>query len=61
MTCSPRALSWDTSKKRATAPEASLWFWTLAYRYHKDRTPTYGYATTRVEAMADFAKSWRRE
>jgi hypothetical protein len=48
-------------KKRATAPEASLWFWTLAYRYHKDRTPTYGYATTRVEAMADFAKSWRRE
>jgi len=26
-----------------------------------DRTPTHGYATTREEAMAAFAKSWRRE
>ena len=47
--------------KRATAPEASLWFWTLAYGHHEDRTPTYGYAASRVGAMADFAKSWRRE
>jgi hypothetical protein len=47
--------------KRATGPEASLWFWTLAYGHHKDRTPTYGYAASRVGAMADFAKSWRRE
>ena len=27
---------------------------------HKDRTPTHGYEPTR-EAMAAFAKSWRRE
>jgi hypothetical protein len=45
----------------ATAPEAAQWFWSLAYGYHKDRSPTYGYAATRVAAMADFAKSWRRE
>ena len=45
----------------ATAPEAAQWFWSLAYGYHKDRSPTYGYAATRVAAIADFAKSWRRE
>jgi len=27
----------------------------------EDRTPTHGYAVTREAAMADFAKSWRRE
>ena len=45
----------------ATAPEAAQWFWSLAYGYHKDRSPTYGYAATRVAAMADLARSWRRE
>jgi hypothetical protein len=47
--------------KTAAAPEASPWFWTLAYGTHKDRTPAHGYAATREAAMADFAKSWRRE
>jgi hypothetical protein len=28
---------------------------------HEDRTPTHGYAATREEAMAVFAKRWRRE
>jgi hypothetical protein len=45
----------------ATAPETAQWFWSLAYGYHKDRSPTYGYAATRVAAMADLARSWRRE
>jgi hypothetical protein len=43
------------------APEATPWMWTLAYGYHRDRTPTYGYESTREAAMAAFAKSWRRE
>jgi hypothetical protein len=30
-------------------------------RHHEDRTPTHGYAATREDAMAAFAKSWRRE
>jgi hypothetical protein len=47
--------------KTAAAPEASPWFWTLAYGTHKDRTPTHGYAATLEAAMAAFAKSWRRE
>jgi hypothetical protein len=34
--------------------------WTLAYGYHEDRTPTYGYEPTREAVMAAFAKSWRR-
>jgi hypothetical protein len=47
--------------KAAAAPEASPWFWSLAYGYHYDRTPTHGYAATREGAMADFKKSWLRE
>ena len=43
------------------APVGSPWFWTLAYGYHHDRSPTHGYAVTREAAMAAFAKSWRRE
>jgi hypothetical protein len=35
--------------------------WTLAFGPHEDRTPTHGYAATRENAMAAFAKSWRRE
>ena len=42
-------------------PVGSPWMWTLAFGYHEDRTPTYGYAATREGAMAAFAKSWRRE
>ena len=30
--------------------------WTLAYGYHEDRWPIYGYAATREAAMAAFAK-----
>jgi hypothetical protein len=42
------------------APVGSPWFWTLTYGYHHDRRPTHGYAATREDAMAAFAKSWRR-
>jgi hypothetical protein len=38
----------------ATAAETAQWFWS---GYHEDRSPTYGYASTRVAAIADFAKS----
>jgi YVTN family beta-propeller protein len=30
-------------------------------RDHEDRTPKYGYTTTREAAMAALAKSWRRK
>ncbi len=38
------------------APEAKPWVWSLAYGYHRDRKPSYGYEPTR-DAMAAFAKS----
>ena len=49
-----------------TANEHSDWetahdVFSLAYGYHRDRRPTHGYAATREDAMAAFAKSWRRE
>jgi hypothetical protein len=47
--------------KAAAAPVGSAWTWTLAFGHHEDRTPTHGYAETREDAMAAFAKSWRRE
>jgi hypothetical protein len=47
--------------KSNNAPEATPWFWSLGYGHHEDRTPTHGYSATREEAMAAFAKSWRRE
>jgi hypothetical protein len=31
------------------------------FLHQERRTPTHGYAATREEAMAAFAKSWRRE
>jgi len=43
------------------APVGTAWMWTLGIEYHKDRTPTHGYAATRGAAMAAFAKSWRPE
>jgi hypothetical protein len=43
------------------APEARPWMWTLAYGYHRDRKPSYGYEPTREVATAAFAKSWRLE
>ena len=48
--------------KANAAPVGASWMWTLAFGYHEDRTPTYGYyAATREAAMPAFAKSWRRE
>jgi hypothetical protein len=47
--------------KANAAPVGSSWMWTLAFEHHENRTPTHGYAATREEAMAAFAKSWRRE
>jgi hypothetical protein len=44
----------------AAAPVGQPWMWTLAFGHHEDRTPTHGYAATREDAMAAFAKSWRR-
>jgi hypothetical protein len=43
------------------APDSRLWMWTLGYGHHEDRTPTHGYERTREDAIAAFAKSWRRE
>jgi len=43
------------------SPVGASWMWTLALGHHEDRTPTHGYAATREDAMAAFAKSWRRE
>ena len=45
----------------AASPEGTPWLWTLAFGHHEDRTPTHGYEPTREDAMAAFAKSWRRE
>ncbi len=47
--------------KAAASPEGTPWLWTLAFGHHEDRTPTHGYEPTREDAMAAFAKSWRRE
>jgi hypothetical protein len=43
------------------APDGTPWMWTLAFGHHEDRTRTHGHAATREQAMAAFAKSWRRE
>jgi hypothetical protein len=47
--------------KAHAAPVGTPWPWTLAFGHHEDRTPTHGYEPAREEAMAAFAKSWRRE
>jgi hypothetical protein len=47
--------------KAAASPVGTPWMWTLAYGYHKDRSPTHGYESDRASAMKAFAKSWRRE
>jgi hypothetical protein len=33
----------------------------LVFGHHEDRIPTHGHSPTREEAVAAFAKSWRRE
>jgi hypothetical protein len=47
--------------KANATPVGMAWMWTLAFGHHQDRTPTHGYAATREDAMAAFAKTWRRE
>jgi len=44
----------------AVSSDAVRWFWALAYGHHEARSPTHGRAPTREDAMAAFAKSWRR-
>jgi hypothetical protein len=41
----------------AASPVGMPWMWTLLLDYHKNRSPTHGYAATREAAMAAFAKS----
>jgi hypothetical protein len=41
--------------KAAAKPADASWLWTLAYGYHEDRTPTYGYEPTREAAMTALA------
>jgi hypothetical protein len=42
------------------APKEAPWLWSLAHTHVSNRRPTSGNAATRDEAMAAFAKSWRR-
>jgi hypothetical protein len=42
------------------APKEAPWFWSLAHAHVSNRRPTSGNAATRDEAMAAFARSWRR-
>jgi hypothetical protein len=43
----------------AAAPEGRPWMWASGHGGHVERA-AHGYAATREEAMAAFAKSWRR-
>lgn len=42
--------------KAAALPIGTPWTRTLAFGHHEDRTPMHGYAATREDAMAAFAK-----
>jgi hypothetical protein len=42
--------------KAMASPKRVPWMRTLAFGYHEDRKATHGYAATREEAMAAFAK-----
>jgi hypothetical protein len=47
---------------KVNAAPTMPWMWTLEpFGHHEEHTPTHGYAATREDAMAAFAKSWRRE
>jgi len=46
---------------KAGVSVARPWMWTLIFQPHEDRTPTHGYAVTREDAMAAFAKTLRLE
>jgi len=47
--------------KANAAPVGSPWMRAFIFPHHERGTPTHGYAATREEAMAAFAKGWRRE
>ena len=47
--------------KMQVAPRAKPWFWGIGHSQLKGHLPpTYGYEATRDDALAAFAKSWRR-
>jgi hypothetical protein len=45
----------------AAAPVGTPWMWIARLRAPRGSHPRHGYAATREDAMAAFAKSWRRE
>ena len=45
----------------AAAPEGRPWMWASGHSADSVERAAHGYAATREEAMAAFAKSWRRE
>ena len=45
----------------AVAPEGRPWMWASGHAPGTVVRAAHGYAATREEAMAAFAKSWRRE
>jgi hypothetical protein len=47
--------------KAEHAPAATPWFWSVGYGHHRGVETIRGYEATREEAIAAFAKSWRRE
>lgn len=47
------------SFKAKAAPVGTPWMWTLAFGQENGRSPTHGYAESREDAMAAFAKSCR--
>jgi hypothetical protein len=47
--------------KANAAPVGSPWMRAFMFPHQERRSPTHGYAAAREEAMAAFAKSWRRE
>jgi hypothetical protein len=44
-----------------TAPEGRPWMWASGHSAATIKRAVHGYEPTREEAMAAFAKSWRRE
>ena len=47
--------------KAIAAPEGTPWLRAGAHRFIENRRPTHGHESTPETAMAEFAKSWRRE
>jgi hypothetical protein len=46
--------------KAAAAPVGASWLWTYGFD-PRERRPAHGYGATREDAMAAFARSWRRQ